>query len=150
MPEESFGWHRSEQDRVIAGVCGGLAESWRIDATLIRVAWVLLTLLLHFLAGLALYLAAWFVLPVKPAPGDSAALPQTAGEAGSKRRLGLLAGWLLIAVGAYYLADHLTGGFVRLFVHEFRRYLWPILLIAIGGALLIYRPGDGRPGKDGP
>lgn len=36
--------HKSEKDKMISGVCGGIAEYFDVDSTLIRVAWVLLTL----------------------------------------------------------------------------------------------------------
>jgi signal transduction histidine kinase len=48
---------RSEHDRVIAGVCGGLASALRVDATLIRLAFSLLALAGG--AGILLYLALW-------------------------------------------------------------------------------------------
>ena len=48
---------RSEHDRVIAGVCGGLASALRVDATLIRLAFSILALAGG--AGILLYLALW-------------------------------------------------------------------------------------------
>ena len=48
---------RSEHDRVIAGVCGGLASALRVDATLIRLAFALLALAGG--AGILLYFALW-------------------------------------------------------------------------------------------
>lgn len=48
---------RSEDDRVIAGVCGGLASALRVDATLIRLAFSLLALAGG--AGILLYFALW-------------------------------------------------------------------------------------------
>jgi phage shock protein C len=55
---------RSSRDKKIAGVCGGLAEYFDIDATIIRVVW----LLAIFLGGTGLlaYLILWIVLPVAP------------------------------------------------------------------------------------
>ena len=59
MTDANQSLHRSEHDRMIAGVCGGLAESLRVDPTLVRLAWVLLTLVswLWFL-GIGAYLIA--------------------------------------------------------------------------------------------
>lgn len=48
---------RSEHDRVIAGVCGGLASALRVDATLIRLAFSILALAGG--AGILLYFALW-------------------------------------------------------------------------------------------
>ncbi len=52
---------RSSRNRMIAGVCGGLAEYFGIDATLIRVIFVVLALMAG--PGLLLYLALWVILP---------------------------------------------------------------------------------------
>ena len=52
---------RSRSDRKIAGVCGGLAEYSGIDATLIRVLFVILALAGG--PGLLVYLALWVILP---------------------------------------------------------------------------------------
>jgi phage shock protein C len=55
---------RSSRDKKIAGVCGGLAEYFEIDPTIIRVVW----LLAIFLGGTGVlaYLILWIVLPVAP------------------------------------------------------------------------------------
>jgi phage shock protein C len=54
---------RSATDRRIAGVCGGLAETFNIDPTWVRLAFVLL----FFLKGSALflYLVLWLVMPAE-------------------------------------------------------------------------------------
>ncbi|MGE5549984.1 MAG: PspC domain-containing protein [Bacteroidota bacterium] len=143
MTDPNQGLHRSEHDRMIAGVCGGLAESLRADPTLVRLAWVLLTLVswLWFL-GIGFYLLAWFVLPVRAKEGEAPPVSVSSERAFGNRRLGQLIGWLLVGVGIVLLADRLTGGWLASFWHEFRRYFWPILLIAVGGALLIHRGSD--------
>lgn len=55
--------HRSASDRKIFGVCGGLAESFNIDVTLIRIIFALL--ILGWGTGLLLYIIMAFILPVK-------------------------------------------------------------------------------------
>lgn len=52
---------RSVTDRRIAGVCGGLAEYFDLDATLIRVVWLLLVLCGG--TGLLAYIIMWIVVP---------------------------------------------------------------------------------------
>jgi len=55
--------YRTEEDRILGGVCGGLAEKYDLDPSLVRLATLIL-----FLAGgvpLVLYLAAWVVIPPK-------------------------------------------------------------------------------------
>ncbi len=55
--------YRSRKDRMIAGVCGGLAEYFQIDST-----WVRLIFLLFLLFGgtaLLVYIVMWAVVPLK-------------------------------------------------------------------------------------
>ncbi|MEX0821570.1 MAG: PspC domain-containing protein [Rhodothermales bacterium] len=54
---------RSVSDRMIAGVCGGLAEFFDVDSTLVRVVFVLLSVLSAAFPGLLVYLVLWLVLP---------------------------------------------------------------------------------------
>lgn len=61
--------HRSRENRVLGGVCGGLAETLGIDATLVRL--IAAVLLLTGGIGVPLYLLAWVILP----PGPQAPLP---------------------------------------------------------------------------
>jgi len=57
--------YRSRTDRMIAGVCGGIAEYFAIDPTIVRLIAVLL-LLPGGLPGLLPYLILWVVVPQKP------------------------------------------------------------------------------------
>ncbi len=52
-------------DRVLAGVCGGIAEYFDTDPTLIRVAYVLISIFSAAFPGLLVYLILWFVIPPK-------------------------------------------------------------------------------------
>lgn len=56
--------YRSEDDRIIAGICGGLGEYFTIDPVIIRLIWVL-TLLIGG-SGIVIYLLAWLLVPRKP------------------------------------------------------------------------------------
>jgi phage shock protein C len=58
--------YRSSSDKKIAGVCGGLAEYFNIDATIIRVIFILLLLPGGF-PGFVPYVIVWLLAPVKPA-----------------------------------------------------------------------------------
>lgn len=53
--------HRSANNRMIGGVCGGIAETYNIDPTLVRVIFVALTLL--GFSGILLYIICWIVIP---------------------------------------------------------------------------------------
>ncbi|HEX6857424.1 MAG TPA: PspC domain-containing protein [Streptosporangiaceae bacterium] len=52
---------RSADDRMLAGVAGGLARYLDVDATLVRIAFVVLTVVGG--AGIPLYLASWLLIP---------------------------------------------------------------------------------------
>ena len=52
---------RSNQDRMVSGVCGGLGERYGVDPTWVRIAFVLATLAGG--PGLVLYLVMMFVVP---------------------------------------------------------------------------------------
>ncbi len=53
--------YRSETDRKIAGVCGGIAEYFEIDATLVRLAWAIFVLCAG--TGIIAYLLAALIIP---------------------------------------------------------------------------------------
>lgn len=52
---------RSQSDKKIAGVCGGMAEYFNIDATLVRLLWVFFALLGG--GGLLVYIICALVIP---------------------------------------------------------------------------------------
>jgi phage shock protein C len=56
--------YRSRTNRKVAGVCGGLAQSFNTDATVIRVLFVILAVLGG--SGLLIYLAMWIIVPSEP------------------------------------------------------------------------------------
>jgi phage shock protein C len=57
--------YRSQKDKVIAGICGGIAEYFNIDPVIIRVIAVLL-LLPGGLPGIVPYIIMWIIIPKKP------------------------------------------------------------------------------------
>lgn len=59
--------YRSRNDRKVAGVCGGLAQYFNFDPTLMRVLFVVLALLGG--PGLLIYLVLWIVVPEEPVGG---------------------------------------------------------------------------------
>ena len=56
----------SKENKVIAGVCGGIAEYFKVDPTLIRILWVILTLMLNvgFIFTIVIYIICWAVMPI--------------------------------------------------------------------------------------
>jgi len=59
--------YRSRTNRQIAGVCGGLAQYFNIDATLIRVIFAVLAVMGG--SGLLIYVILWLVVPEEPQYG---------------------------------------------------------------------------------
>jgi phage shock protein C len=59
--EEPRKLYRSRNQRMVAGVCGGLAEYLNVDATLIRVIFLILAVFGG--SGLVIYLAMWILVP---------------------------------------------------------------------------------------
>ena len=55
---------RSQSNKMIAGVCGGLAKYFALDASLIRIIYVLVTIFTAF-AGVLVYIILWIVIPVE-------------------------------------------------------------------------------------
>ena len=146
---------RSTTNRQWSGVCGGIAEYFQIDATVVRAFFVIATIFsggLFFLVYIALIIV--MPLPGRSGPFD-ATTPPTAGtasdpsatttlppstaqsygpspEAARRRREGV--GWLLIALGAVFLLAN--AGMFRLI--DFR-YVWPLALIALGAFIILQR-----------
>jgi phage shock protein C len=137
---------RSRTNRVISGVCGGIAEYLDIDATFVRAVMVILAF--PFGIGVLLYFLLLFLMPnpgeptpfVRPAdgtaaPGDAASstssasfvpTPRVTDPAEMERRRNGL-GILLVAVGVLFMLGNL--GMFR-FVEW--KDIWPLVLIAIG------------------
>lgn len=60
--------YRSDTDRRIGGVCGGLGEFFDKDPTLFRILFVVVSLFCGF--GIVLYLIMWLIVPLQPKEGE--------------------------------------------------------------------------------
>jgi len=58
-------WYRSENGKMLAGVCAGLSEQFGISVTALRLALVLLALL-GFGWGVLIYVVLWVIMPYRP------------------------------------------------------------------------------------
>ncbi|NTV22593.1 MAG: PspC domain-containing protein [Candidatus Yonathbacteria bacterium] len=54
---------RSDDNKVFAGVCGGLGEYTDVDPVMFRVLWVIITMLTGFFPGVIAYIVTVFVVP---------------------------------------------------------------------------------------
>jgi phage shock protein C len=59
----SRGLVRSRKNRVIAGVCGGLAEQFGMSSTVMRVIFIAASLLSAAFPGILVYIVLWIVVP---------------------------------------------------------------------------------------
>jgi phage shock protein C len=123
--------YKSRTERMIDGVCGGIAEYLGLDVTLIRIVWVLLTLFGG--TGIVLYIVAMIVMPAAPIGSIATEKPPTPRSHGPN---GKFWGALLIAFGMLLLLDNLG---VPIW-HHWWGFSWsivlPLLLILAGVAFL--------------
>jgi len=120
---------RTQNARMIGGVCGGLGRYLKIDPVLIRLAFVLFTLAGG--AGLLVYLILLIVMPLDTKGGSVVNyMPASAEE--RQQRTKILVGGGLILVGVWYLMGQIPGlGWLSFGA------LWPLLLIVIGVAMIV-------------
>jgi signal transduction histidine kinase len=131
---------RSGDDRVVAGVCAGIAEQIGVDPTVVRLVFTLLALAGG--AGIVLYLAAWLYMTGKGWPAVVAVLA-AAGLA--LRALGLSdqAATALVLIACGLAVIWRRGGSLRPGAAPLS--LAGIALVAAGVALLLFRGGSSTP-----
>jgi phage shock protein C len=57
---------RSRDDKMIAGVCGGIAKALGWDSTVVRILYVIVSILSAAFPGTIAYLVLWVVMPKEP------------------------------------------------------------------------------------
>lgn len=131
--------HRNEQNKMIAGVCAGLADYFSVD-----VSWVRIAFLFAFLAGCSgglIYVILWVAVPYDPiriTPVDHSdhsnpeVVPMSSNKSKRISSGRSVFGLFLIAFGAFLLLDEF--GIIP-FWFEIGRF-WPLLLIIPGFLLL--------------
>ncbi len=62
-------WYRSSKDRMIAGVCGGLAQEFGVPTAVVRLAFFLATIMFGGV-GAIIYVVLWIVMPQEEWVGD--------------------------------------------------------------------------------
>lgn len=139
---------RNQQNKMIAGVAAGLADYLLIDVTLVRILFILLAV--FGFSGLLIYIILWIAVPEKPfletyrnfdtdykvqEANSGMYIPplQSTKSKGDSGRL--IAGLVLISIGAWFLLAEFN-----IIPHWFSILkLWPMILIALGLAIL-FRP----------
>lgn len=62
--------YRSTSNKMLAGVCGGIAEYFNVDPTIIRLAYVLLSVFTAAFPGIIVYILAMIIIPSDPGYTD--------------------------------------------------------------------------------
>ncbi|HLT57141.1 MAG TPA: PspC domain-containing protein [Limnochordales bacterium] len=131
--------YRSRTDRILGGVCGGLARYFDVDPTLVRLAWLLTSLWAG--AGVVVYLVAWIVIPREPREGwydEQAARSRPAGSENA-RNAGRLLGWVLLILGAAVFLRVIGG----VLAWMFEPGVFVALLLVVIGLFLLGKRGHG-------
>lgn len=63
MPDPNNPLSRSRSHRMIAGVCGGLADWLGWDVTLVRILYIVVSILSAAFPGILAYIILWIVMP---------------------------------------------------------------------------------------
>lgn len=131
---------RSDANKIIGGVAGGMADYLNLDPTIVRLLWVLITL---FTGGAAfwVYLALWLFLPIGDNVRGQVAAPAIKMD---EKSMGVIA-WILIGLGVLWLLSNF--GILPFIWHGLRGVMhiiglifWPLVLLA-GGWLLLSKLG---------
>ncbi|SHJ69369.1 PspC domain-containing protein [Paramaledivibacter caminithermalis] len=136
--------YRSRNDRILAGVCGGIADYFGIDTSLVRIAWVIFTLMGG--AGIIAYIICAIVFPegssyntalnddeyvVGAKNYDDKYEHYYGKENGENDKNRILIGTILIVLGVLFL--------IKKYVYWFDLgKLWPVALIILG-AFIIFK-----------
>lgn len=125
---------RNPMNRVIGGVCSGLAEFFGLDVALVRIAFVIAFLFASF--GFWLYIILWIVLPEGQRTIDNGQQTADIGQqsepvAKSESKVkSIFAGAFVILIGLLFLVNN----FIPI---NWVWKLWPLILVAIGVVMIV-------------
>lgn len=127
--------YRSRNMRMVSGVCGGLAEYFNADVSVVRLIVAICILITGVLPGLVLYLVASIVIPEDDGmmSQNSSGDPQSYHSTDYGKTL-IYIGGFLVFLGAVLLLK-------RFIPFNFGSYFWPLVLIIIG-ILVVLRSVD--------
>jgi len=151
--------YRSKTDKIFAGVCGGLADYFDIDATIIRLLFILIVAFGG--SGLIVYVLLWLIMPKssnEPAIITEEKVKEVAQEIKDKaeefrenikqeepqhkthsrnhdsnRRRGGLFGWVLLVLGLVFLFNSFAPTWMRMHAFSY----WPLILVFLGLVMIV-------------
>lgn len=133
--------YRSNSDKMIGGVCAGIGEYFDLDSTLVRLAFVLLSL--AYGGGIIVYIVCTLVIPERPEDEPYVKAKDVYDKDGNKIESGIkgiktkqLVGIGLLALGIILLGENIIPWFDR-------SIIFAIGIIGVGGYLL-FRPSDAK------
>ncbi len=134
--------YRSRKNKVIAGVCGGVAEYFSVDPTLIRLAAVLI----FFMGGASLiaYIIGWALMPVSY-DGEEGVVNgevvnvERSGTSNNGKNGTLIFGIILVSLGCLFLLDEISffNPFYRWFWHHGWEIAVSLTFVGVGAGLLL-------------
>jgi phage shock protein C len=139
--------YRSRQNRMIGGVCGGIAEYFNIDPVIVRI----IAVAFFFMGGSALlaYVIGLIVIPNEPfglptaekeIKTDASAPAPAPAARSSNEAVPLVLGIILIFIGVVFLLHNIPffNPYYWHAMHIVRHFFWPALLI-VSGVFIIAR-----------
>jgi phage shock protein C len=120
--------YKSRENKVIDGVCGGIAEYFDADPVLIRIIFVLF----FFFGGSAIlaYIIGIVIMPVRPVDKTNLkSSNETPIEKAPQNKNTLLIGIIFIIIGIFFLMGNIP--FFSIYYYWIKRHFWDILLPSI-------------------
>jgi phage shock protein PspC (stress-responsive transcriptional regulator) len=151
--EQAKHLYRSRDNRIIAGVAGGLGEYFAIDPVIIRIIFAVLFFANG--AGILIYILLWVIIPEEPLAAGKVHADKVSDTQPLNERVEKVAnevrekmnefdkdqpssrntgGIILVLLGLFFLLGNL-------FSFDFLGRLWPLILIVIG-IILLTRKSD--------
>jgi phage shock protein C len=143
--------YKSRKNKVVDGVCGGIAEYFDVDPVLVRIIFVLF----FFFGGSALiaYIVGMIIMPRRPfeleqeigavekKEAETQPVPAKPVRAASPSAGSLIIGVVMIIIGGLFLLDNLNFPFFSRFFWWFKFHFWefliPGILIVVGMVLIV-------------
>lgn len=122
--------YRSNQNKVLGGVCGGMGEYFDIDPTIVRIIWFLA---IFTGVGIIAYIACWLIIPQKSYGSLNSYTNEFTEHRESsidKEKTKRILGISLIIIGAVFMLDK----FFRWFDLDI---IIPLIIIAVGAYILL-------------